>query len=331
MNGSTGRWIALLAASLVAGGALAQTEIRLASPYPEDSFHVQNLQRFAQDVQNSTGGKLKVKVHSNASLLKSAEIFAGVRDGKAEAGEVIMSSASKEIPLFALDTLPFIVSGYDDARALWEASRVPAAEQMAAKGLQLLYTVPWQPQNLYSTRKIETARDFAGLRLRHYAPTTERIAEMLGAKPVAVPVQMDEIAKAMNNDVYDLSVTSSWTGVQIKSWNKMKYYYKVNAWIPKNMVFMNKARFDALDAPARKAVLDAARAAETRGWTMSQALDQSLEAELAANKTTIGRLDPVTLRFFDRVGEQMAKEWLKQAPMNDVKVLNGYMIRRSTR
>ncbi len=323
-----------LSACVLAGSSLfasAQTQLKLASVYPDDSFHVQNLRRFAEDVDKATAGKLRIDVHSNASLMKAAEIFPAVREGKVEAGEVIMSSLSKDIPLFAIDTLPFIVSGYGDAKAMWEASRDASQNAMDRHGVTLLYTVPWQPQNLYSVRKIEKADDFKGLRLRHYSPTTERIAQMLGATPVVIPVQMDEMTKAIAGGQLDLMLTSSWTGVQTKSWSKMPYYYKVSAWIPKNVVFVNKAKFDSLPSDQKAAVLRAAQMAEVRGWALSQSLDEKLEAELAANRTTVTRLEPVVLRFFDRVGEQISKDWIKQAPPNDVRVLTTYMIRRSTK
>ena len=101
----------------------AQVEINLASAYAADNFQTQNLQQFADDVKKLTGGQVMMKIHPGGSLLKPTEIFSGVRTGKAEAGEVIMSSLAKENVMFGIDSLPFIVSGYEDARRMWDASR----------------------------------------------------------------------------------------------------------------------------------------------------------------------------------------------------------------
>jgi TRAP-type C4-dicarboxylate transport system substrate-binding protein len=126
----------------------APVEINVASAYAADNFQTQNLQQFADDVKKLTDGQVMLKVHSGGSLLKPTEIFSGVRAGKAEAGEVIMSSLAKENIMFGIDSLPFIVSGYDDARRMWDASRPAIEKALNERGLQLLYAVPWPPQNL---------------------------------------------------------------------------------------------------------------------------------------------------------------------------------------
>ncbi len=50
----------------------------------------------------------------------------------------------------------------------------------------------------------------------------------------------------------------------------MKYWYDTQAWLPKNAVLVNKAAFDALDAPTKQALLKAGADAETRGWAASK-------------------------------------------------------------
>ena len=46
----------------------------------------------------------------------------------------------------------------------------------------------------------------------------------------------------------------------------MTHFYDTQAWIPKNVTFVNKAAFDALDKPTQDAMLKAAATAEARGW-----------------------------------------------------------------
>ena len=50
----------------------------------------------------------------------------------------------------------------------------------------------------------------------------------------------------------------------------MTYFYDTQAWLPKNITFMNKAAFDRLDKPTQEALLRVAAAAEARGWWRSQ-------------------------------------------------------------
>jgi TRAP-type C4-dicarboxylate transport system substrate-binding protein len=310
------------------GPACAEVvSINLATAYAADNFHGQNLQQFAKDVANATGGHLAFRIHPEGSLLRPEQIFPGVQDGRAEAGEVMMSSLSKEIPLFGIDALPFIVSGYDDARRMWEASRAGVDKALHDRGLQLLYAVPWPPQNLYSVSPINSMRDFKGLRMRSYNPAIERIAELIGAKPVTI--QVIDLAPAIKDGKFDLMLTSSWTGVETRAWTRMRYYYRVSALIPKNVVFVNKKIFDKLDAGERKQVFDAARRAEERGWKMSQQSTQDFEDQLAANKIVVSNADPFIRGYLDRIGETLAREWLKQAGNEELKILLKYTTDRS--
>ena len=75
-----------LAAGLSATSAFAQTKWDLAAAYPATNFHTENLVQFAADVDKASGGKLKITVHSNASLFKAPEIKRAVQGGQAQAG-----------------------------------------------------------------------------------------------------------------------------------------------------------------------------------------------------------------------------------------------------
>ena len=61
----------------------------MATPYPEQNFHTQNILMFAKEIEQETGGQYKIKVHSNASLLKMPDIKRGVQTGQAALGEIL--------------------------------------------------------------------------------------------------------------------------------------------------------------------------------------------------------------------------------------------------
>ncbi|WP_292936755.1 TRAP transporter substrate-binding protein [Noviherbaspirillum sp.] len=303
--------------------------VDLATAYGADNFHTRNLQQFADDTRKLTNGQVDFAIHAGGSLLKPTDIYAGVRMGKAGAGEVIMSSLSKEHVLFGIDALPFIVSGYEDARRLWAASRPAMEKLLHEQGLQLLYAVPWPPQNLYSRREIGTMKDFKGLSMRSYGPATERIAELIGARPMTI--QAVDLEKAIAEEKLDLILTSSSTGVDTRAWTTLKHYYKVSAWIPKNMVFIDRKLYDGLDTRTREKLDEAARSAEERGWRLSQESNQSAENQLAANKVSVSTIDFIIRSYLDRLGETLAREWLKKAGNDELSVLLKYTTERSAR
>jgi TRAP-type C4-dicarboxylate transport system substrate-binding protein len=314
------RHLLSLAASLAPfAGANATPQWRIATAYPEDTHHTQNLQWFVQKLAQAGVGAPTMQVHAAGKLVKPAEIFEAVRSGRVEAGEVIMSSQEKENPIFGLDSIPFLVRNFEDARELWTLSRDAVTQALEAKGLQLLYVVPWPAQNLYTARPIEKLTELKGTKMRAYNPATFKIAELLGAEPTQIEVV--DLAKAIEENRVEAMITSGWTGVQVQAWTRLANYYQVNAWIPKNMVFVNKAVFDDLPAPMRRAMLTHAGEAETRGWGLARAAANHYEEQLAKQKVRV--LEPsVYLRSeLRRLGERLTRDWLRGASPQALAIL----------
>jgi TRAP-type C4-dicarboxylate transport system substrate-binding protein len=126
---------------LAAGGAIAQTKWDLPAAYPANNFHTENLSQFAADVDKATAGKLKITVHANASLFKANEIKRAVQSGQAPLGEVLLVNFENENPIFGVDGIPFLATGYGEAKKLAAAQKPVLDKLLAAQGLKLLYTV----------------------------------------------------------------------------------------------------------------------------------------------------------------------------------------------
>jgi TRAP-type transport system periplasmic protein len=319
--------ICAVAGFLAVAPPAGAAELHVATAYSADNFQTRNLQQYAEDIARVTRGTLRLTVHPAGTLLKPADIFQGVQDGRADAGEVILSSLAREIPLFGMDALPFIVSSYDDARRMWAATRPAIERELAQRGLQLLYAVPWPPQNLYARQPVNGIQGFKGLRMRTYNPASERIAELVGARPV--PIQVVDLSRAIADERFDLMLTSSWTGVETRVWHRMQNYYKVNAWIPKNIVFISKKTFDGFEPALRRHLQQQAVIAEERGWRISRESDRQFEEQLAANRVAVSQIDPLMRQYLDRIGENLAREWLKQAGSEELQLLLKYTSERS--
>lgn len=301
---------ALTAASFASAPvAHAQTLWRLATGYRAESFHTQNLYKFVHDVEVATKGLLTIEVHPNNTLYKLNDIRDAVQTGKVQVGETIMTSMVKDIPIAGADAVPFVVSSYDDARRLWTLQRPLIDKHFAERGLKTLYAVPWPPQGLYASSPIKGTADFKGTRMRTYNQSTTRIAEMLGATPVDVP--MVEVNKALATGRMDNMITSAVTGVENQVWGQIKHYYEVNAWFPKNIVFINLKAFETLKPAVQQAVLKAAQDAELRGWAMSREVAASSTAEL---KSKGMKVESIPFQFegeLKRMGEKFSREWVR--------------------
>ncbi|MEP6825926.1 MAG: TRAP transporter substrate-binding protein [Ramlibacter sp.] len=298
----------LIAAMLAAGAAHAQTTWKLATGYRAESFHTQNIEEFAREVATATQGALKIEVAANNSLVKLSDIPAAVASGKIEAGEAIMSGMGKDVPLAGADGVPFVVGSYEAVQRMWTVQRPGIEREFARKGLKPLYAVPWPPQGLYTNRPIREVRDLQGMKMRTYNPTTVRIAELLGATPVDVP--MVQVGQALAEGRMDAMITSAVTGVENKVWGGLKHYYELNAWFPKNIVFVNAKAFAALPPATQQAVVRSAVLAEQRGFALSRLAAVSATEDLRKNGI---KVDPVPFeisRDLKRMGEKFSREWV---------------------
>jgi TRAP-type C4-dicarboxylate transport system substrate-binding protein len=304
--------LALVAAVLSVGtAALAQTKWDLPAAYPATNFHSENLVQFANDVDKASGGKLKITVHANASLFKAPEIKRAVQGGQAQAGEILLANFQNEWQIFGTDGLPFLADSYDSSMKLYQAQKPSLEKKLGEQGLQLLYAVAWPPQGIYSKKPINSAADLKGIKWRAYSPSTSRIAELVGAQPVTV--QAAEFSQALATGVVESTMTSGATGVDSKLYEHLKYYYDTQAWLPKNAVIVNKAAFDALDAPTKQAVLKAAADAESRGWTASRGVNTKTLETLKANGMQVLPPSAALKADLKKVGDTMLKEWIDKA------------------
>ena len=314
--------LSLAGALLMSLPAAAQTKWNLPAAYPADNFHSENLGLFAKDVGEATGGKLQITVHPNASLFKAPEIKRAVQTGQAQIGEVIISLHENEDPIYGLDVVPFVATSFDQAKRLWEAQKPAIEKKLASQGLMLLYAIPWPPQGIFAKKDIDKVEDMKGLKWRAYNVGTSRIAELVGAQPVTI--QAAELAQALATGAVNSFMSSSATGYDTKVWESLTHFYDTQAWLPKNMVFVNKAAFDALDKPAQEAVLAAARKAEARGWQMAQDKTKWYMEQIAAKGMKVLPPSPALKAGFQKVGEQLTQDWLKKAGADGQAVIDAY-------
>jgi TRAP-type C4-dicarboxylate transport system substrate-binding protein len=297
--------------ALSASVAGAQTKWDLASAYPATNFHSENLVQFANDVDKATGGKLKITVHSNASLFKAPEIKRAVQGGQAQAGEIIFANFQNEWQIYGADGLPFLADSYDESVKLYKAQKPLIEKKLSEQGIGLLYAVAWPPQGIYTKKPINSAADLKGIKWRAYSPATSRIAELVGAQPVTV--QAAELSQALATGVVESTMTSGATGVDSKLYENLKYYYDLQAWLPKNAVLVNKKAFDALDKPTQDAVLKAAADAEVRGLAASKKVNADTLEKLKANGMQVLAPSAQLKADMKKVGDTMLKEWLEKA------------------
>lgn len=299
-----------LAACLVAAPALGETwDMPLA--YSASNFHSVTAAEFGQCVTTGTGGSIEIVTHPSGALFKGADIKRAVQTGQAPIGERLLSGHQNEDPIFGFDSVPFLATSFDDADKLWQAARPTLEETLGAQNLTLLYSVPWPPQGLYFKDEVTSVADMKGKKFRSYNNATARLAELTGMQPVTI--EAAEIAQAFATGMAESMVSSGATGYDRKVWESLSYFYEVDAWLPRNYIFVNSDAWNGLSDDQRNVMQGCAKLAEYAGtWRSKEYTGFTMQGLRDGGMSVTPASD--TLRGELReIGATMTAEWLAAA------------------
>ena len=299
---------ALAAASVAPAAANAQTRWQMATPYPDGNFHTINIREFLKEVEQATGGKLAVQVHSNASLLPQAQIKPGVQRGQVQMGEILLSAYANEDPMYDAGSLPFLVADLKEAKRLSDLQKPYVEARFQRQGLSLLYMVGWPPGGFYTQVPLTSVDVLKGSRFRTFNAMSTRFATLVGANPVQV--QQAELAQAFATGIANAMVTSAQTGVDTSAWDYAKVFTPANFTMTKNAVFVQRRALEALPKDQQDAIRAAAAKAEERGWRMSEEATAAAEKRLAERGLAIGTVPPEVKEAFRKISDTMVEEWI---------------------
>lgn len=316
------RIFAAVVFAFFASMASAADKWDMPTPYGDGTHQTQVARSFAEEVTANSGGKLTINIHSGGALIKHPEIHRAVKSRQVQIGEVFIGRLGNNDPIFKLDNIPFLATDFDSAEKLYKASKDELNKQLAKDKLMLLYTSPWPAQDLYSNKAVNSLADLQGLKMRAYSPTTSRLADLMGTTPVNIP--FSDVAQAFTTNAIDAMVTSPSTGVNSQSWDYISHFTTINAWIPKNMVFVNKRIFDRLDKDTQAVILTAAANAEKKGWALGRKLAVEHTDMLRENGMKVSAPSEKLDAELRAIGKVMVKEWLDESGPGGQKVIDAY-------
>lgn len=314
--------VAALAGALAFSSSAFAAEWNMPVRSNTSNYLTQNIEAFVEDVEERTGGELQIVIHPEDSLVKQPEVMRAVQTQQVEIGEYLMSMQSNQSPIFAVDSIPFLASSYEANRKLAEAARPAIEEELAERNLELLFIQSWPPQGLYADKQIDALEDFSGVTMRAYNPNTARLAELMGATPVTV--QQAEVPQAFSTGVVEAMITSPTTGIDTQAWDFVANFYDVEAFIPWNIVVVNKDAFEALDEETRQAMVEAAEAAEEKAWQNAQRVTDEQVATLAEHGMSVQKPSEELAGQLREIGETMLEEWLADAGERGQEIVDSY-------
>lgn len=310
------------ACTVAAGLAQAQTSWTMASGYPESSFFTQNIRQFIKEVEEKSGGKLKIDLRSSDSLIKLDAVKRAVQSGQVQIGEVRLGVYGNEAAMYNLDNIPGVATDYDKATLLKNA-QVPFFEEMFKKnGMRVLTYVAWPGQGFYTKEPVTSLADLKGQKLRIYSKQTQILGEKLGMEALIMPFA--EVPQAFSTGMIQALWTSAQTGTDVQIWDYVKHFTYTGTMHNKNAVIVNEKALRALDPETRKVVIEAGERATARGWELSKKASAEREQVLKDHGVIIARAPKEVLDRIEVIGKEMVNEWLATANAAEKAVYEAY-------
>lgn len=256
------------------GTAAGPIVLKYAFFAPANTFPARQMDKWAQEVEKRTGGKVKVEKYPGGTLLTAQNMFDGVLKGVADIGLSCPSYEPGRFPLTGISDQPV---GYPNAKVaslvLYDLLREFSPAELA--DFKLITAFNTEPAYIQSKKPVSRLEDIAGLRLRT-AGTGVPVLKALGGNPVGMP--QSEVAQALQTGVIDGYLSSREVLFDFKYAETAKYVTDFPLVTISFAAVMNKNVWNSLPPDVQKVIDELGR--EMALWTGTY-LDDHVKESLA--------------------------------------------------
>ncbi|VFR16457.1 TRAP-type transport system, periplasmic component, predicted N-acetylneuraminate-binding protein [plant metagenome] len=300
----------LLAAMLAVGGTAQAADdfkprlVRFGFGLVDDSNQGRAARLFAKEVEQATGGKMRVRAIGNASLGSDTQMQQALIGG---AQEIMVGSTATLVgivPEMAVWDTPFLFNTAEEADVVLDG---PVGEKIKAKleAKGMVGLVYWENgfRNLTnSKRPVEKLEDLGGVKLRVMQNNVFIDSfKTLGAN--AVPLPFSELFTALETRAVDGQENPFNTVLSSKFYEVQKYLTVSNHVYSPWIVTVSKKWWDTLSPAEQKVLRDAA--VKSRDAERQDTRQEAVKAlaDLKAKGMQVNTLQPAEV---DRMRERLA-------------------------
>jgi TRAP-type C4-dicarboxylate transport system substrate-binding protein len=254
-----------------------------ASNGDDGDFRDQLARKFAAEVEQKTGGSLKIEIYPGSSMMKPKSQFGALRKGILDMSVLPLAYGSGEVPEVGLTLMPALVQSYDQGLR-WKTAPIGAALEkiLDDKGIKIVTWV-WQAGGIVSRGNPIVDPDGAkGLKIRGGDKTMDLMLQGAGGSATNIP--SSEIYSAMSTGVLDAAVTSSTSLISYRLYEVAKSVTTARGksfWFMFEPLLISKASWDSLTPEQQKVVMEVGTSLEPFAVAGAQK-DDKLLAEVYA-------------------------------------------------
>jgi TRAP-type C4-dicarboxylate transport system substrate-binding protein len=303
--------------------ARAQTVWDMPTEYPQSAMPGLGVTTFARHVADFSTGKLLIQPSFDAAAgIRSADMLTAIAERHIQAGDAFAGSLEAEDPIFALPSLPFLVTSIADAKRLADLARPYFVAALHNRGQRLLYVTPWPPSGVWSKTPLKTPSDLSGLSIRTYDKISREIFAGAGANAVSISFA-DTMPKLVDGSI-NAVLSSGDGGAGRALWQFLHYFSEINYTLPMSVASVNQAVYDELTPELRGAVDRASRQTEAELWVALSTRLQENYARMRANGVIIDKPAPELLAALQSGAVAAQQAWCARSGPECEQVLHAF-------
>lgn len=315
----------LIGGLIVSAPAVAQDfkpmKLKVASNYPATSLFSRVQQHYFDQVTKKTGGKVTFEWFYGGVLLKATDVFPGISRNVVDIGFTVPAAFNpREYPISDI-TLPFVTENPGAASMAfrdWYNTTPAVQNEFKKNDVHMLLSLPAAENVLWSMKKVNTAADLKGMRIRTLLGPAE-VLTALGATAVTVPYT-DAIDLLSRGGVDAISTTPFEQGVidglpnmvnHLSNAARMGIFATV-------VTGINLKKWNSFPKPLQDVFTSSANDALMFYVSeQSKEADKSVDILLKSTKVQVSTLDAAEAkRWRDATNDAVLKKYLDKAARN---------------
>jgi TRAP-type C4-dicarboxylate transport system substrate-binding protein len=241
---------------------------------PANTFPAVQMEKWADEVEKRTEGKVKIKTFPGGSLLTAENMYEGVANGIADIGLSATTYEPGRFPLLAISDMP---SDYPNATVASKVVNQLVTEYPpeALQNFKIITSFATEPAYIQSKTSITSLKELKGQQLRISGGLTP-IMEALGAAPVGMA--QSETPEALQTGIIDGYVSSREVLMDMKLGEMVKYSTDYPLTVTSFVAVMNKNVWNSLPEDVQKVIDDLnTEMASYTGEYLDQHVQKSLD------------------------------------------------------
>ena len=284
------RTLAAAAVLALAGGAHAETVLKLSHQFPGGKGDVRDemVQMMARDVA-AAKVDLTIKIFPGSSLVKPQEQWKAMLTGQIDMASFPLDYASGFHPQFGATLMPGLVKSHAHARRINDSDFMKDIHGIIEQGGVKVLANAWLAGAFASKDKcIRKPEDAQGLKVRSAGATFSQMWAGAGASVVAIP--SSEVYNALQQGVINATDTSTGSFVSFRLYEQVKCITAPGdngLWFMYEPVLISMKSWNKLNDAQKAAMTAAAKKAEVYFEGESKKMDDKMVDTFKANKVEV--------------------------------------------